>query len=58
MKIGILKAYKNNVATIVLSNELTEDYTIKEFHEDRCNKIDELCRDTDFDRFETELRTV
>ena len=56
MKIGILKGYKNNVATILLANELTEDYTIKEFHNDRCNKIDELV--TVLDRFETELRTV
>lgn len=56
MIIGILKGYKNNIPTILLANALTEDYTIKMFHNDRCNKINELS--TMLDRFETELRTI
>ena len=56
MIIGILKGYKNNVATILLANELTENYTIEMFHNDRCNKINELA--TVLDKFETELRTI
>ena len=56
MKIAILKGYKNNIATILLANELTENYNIKMFHNDRYNKINEL--KNILDRFETELRII
>ena len=56
MIIAILKGYKNNVATILLANALTEDYTIEMFHNDRCSKTNELA--TVLDKFEIELRRV
>ena len=56
MIIAILKGYKNNVPTMLLANALTENYTIKMFHNDRRNKINELA--TVLDRFETELRRI
>lgn len=56
MKIAILKGYKNNVPTILLANALTENYSVKMFHNDRCSKINELA--TVLDKFEIELRRI
>ena len=55
---GILKGYKNGLygqATILLDREINKDYTIADFHADRCYLIDML---RDYTNFETELKTL
>ena len=57
-KHGILKGYKNGLygqATILLDREINKDYTIADFHADRCYLIDML---RDYTNFETELKTL
>ena len=53
-KYGQLKGYKNGQAFILMYKEITNDYTIEQFHNDRCYAIDLL--KCEYDRFETELK--
>ena len=56
MKTGILKAYKNGQANILISKPITKEYTVTNFHIERCDTIDRL--KNDYERFETELIEV
>ena len=55
-KYGQLKGYKGGEAFILMLNEITDDYTINMFHNDRCNAIESL--KYEYDKFETELKTL
>lgn len=54
-KHGVLRGYKNGLygqATILLDREINQDYTIADFHADRCYLMDLL---RDYTNFTTEF---